>query len=216
MGEAIEAAGGRVDKFIGDGIMALFGLDQDPPEGAPQRRSPRRAAWPRRWSCSTATRRSSSTRRCAWACGVHLGPAILGQMGQAPASALTAIGDTVNVASRLEALTKEFGCQLIVSERVIERAGMAAERLAERRELDLRGRDRAAGRTGWSRTRPASPAWPRSATAPGLATGTTPARAGEGGQPRVDGFGGPGRFPTRRATWLDTPRRKGRNIDCGP
>ena len=56
--------------------------------------------------------------------GVHLGPAILGEMGMAAADSLTAIGDTVNVASRLEALTKEFGCQLVVSERVIERAGI--------------------------------------------------------------------------------------------
>jgi Adenylate and Guanylate cyclase catalytic domain len=76
--------------------------------------------------------------------GLHLGPAILGEMGHGRARSLTAIGDTVNLASRLEALAKELGCQLVVSDAVAEHA---AEALADLpcRETEVRGR---AGRLG--------------------------------------------------------------------
>ena len=118
--------------------MALFGLDRHPRSGA----------------CSALNAASGMAKALEvlnrdlaveldtplrMGIGVHMGPAILGQIGHGAASALTAIGDTVNVASRLEALTKEFGCQLIVSERVIERAGMVAEGWPSI-ELDVRGR----------------------------------------------------------------------------
>ena len=71
--------------------------------------------------------------------GLHLGHAIVGEMGHGSAVSLTAIGDTVNVASRLEALTKELGCQLIVSERLARRAGIDLEDFPLH-EVDLRGR----------------------------------------------------------------------------
>jgi hypothetical protein len=65
-------------------------------------------------------------------------------MGHGRARSLTAVGDTVNLASRLEALAKELGCQLVVSDAV---AGHAAEALADLpcRETEVRGR---AGRLG--------------------------------------------------------------------
>jgi adenylate cyclase len=73
--------------------------------------------------------------------GLHVGPVILGEMGFGRASALTAIGDPVNVASRLEELTKEFGVQLVVSARLAERAGVDLAGL-ELREIEIRGRRR--------------------------------------------------------------------------
>ena len=47
--------------------------------------------------------------------GIHAGPVIVGEMGYGHATSLTAIGDAVNTASRLEALTKELGVQLVFS-----------------------------------------------------------------------------------------------------
>jgi adenylate cyclase len=56
--------------------------------------------------------------------GIHCGPAVVGRMGYGQTVHLTAIGDTVNVASRLQDLTKEYDCQLILSEEVARQSGL--------------------------------------------------------------------------------------------
>jgi adenylate cyclase len=53
---------------------------------------------------------------------IHVGPAIIGEMGYGRTHTLTAIGDTVNTASRFETLNKQYGSQLIVSDDVVTRA----------------------------------------------------------------------------------------------
>ncbi|HEX6013493.1 MAG TPA: adenylate/guanylate cyclase domain-containing protein [Geminicoccaceae bacterium] len=138
MGEAVEAAGGRVDKFIGDGIMALFGVDAPPTAAARGSLAAARgmALGLRALNRELAVELDEPLRMGV---GVHLGQAILGEMGHGHAVSLTAIGDTVNVASRLEALTKELGCQLVVSAGVVEQAGLALDG-ERRREVDVRGR----------------------------------------------------------------------------
>jgi adenylate cyclase len=71
--------------------------------------------------------------------GIHAGHAIIGEMGYERATTLTAIGDTVNTASRLESMTKEVKAQLVVSEAVAElgRIDLSAH---PRHELSIRGR----------------------------------------------------------------------------
>ena len=71
--------------------------------------------------------------------GIHVGPAIVGEMGYGQATSVTAIGDSVNTASRLEAQSKTFGAQLVVSERVAERAGVDLSAF-ESHEIQVRGR----------------------------------------------------------------------------
>jgi adenylate cyclase len=56
--------------------------------------------------------------------GIHAGFVVVGEMGYGGTHYLTAVGDTVNTASRLEALTKQYGCELVASELVIEHAGL--------------------------------------------------------------------------------------------
>jgi adenylate cyclase len=56
--------------------------------------------------------------------GINVGPAIVGEMGYARASGLTAIGDAVNTASRLEALTKDYRADLVMARAVAERVGL--------------------------------------------------------------------------------------------
>jgi adenylate cyclase len=140
MGAAIEQAGGRVDKFIGDGIMALFGLDAGRVIAA---RSALAAARAMALGLEQLNRELAAEldEPLRIGIGLHLGPSIVGEMGYGATRSLTAIGDTVNVASRLEALTKELGCQLIVSDDLARSAGVALDGFALQ-EVDVRGRAR--------------------------------------------------------------------------
>ncbi len=138
MGHAIEEAGGHIDKFIGDGIMALFGLDSDPARGCREAIVAARGMAERLMDLNRALAHDLP-EPLRIGIGIHVGPAIVGEMGYGTAVSVTAIGDCVNTASRLETLTKSFGAQLVLSESVVERAGLA---LAEvpRHEIEIRGR----------------------------------------------------------------------------
>jgi len=140
MGRAIEAHGGRVDKFIGDGIMALFGIDQEPDTACRQALAAARAMG---FALEQLNRELAHDlpEPLRIAISLHVGPAILGEMGYRRATSLTAVGDTVNVAARLEALTKEFDVQLVTSTRLAERAGVDLGAFEERR-IEIRGRRR--------------------------------------------------------------------------
>jgi adenylate cyclase len=138
MGQAIESAGGRVDKFIGDGVMALFGVEGDVAAacrdalGAARLMSQRLAEVNR-------TLQDELAAPLRIGIGIHAGPAIVGEMGFSGAAAITAIGDAVNTASRLEALTKEYECELIVSAEVIAGAGLDRSRFRWQ-ETEIRGK----------------------------------------------------------------------------
>jgi adenylate cyclase len=71
--------------------------------------------------------------------GIHAGPAIVGEIGYAGAAPLTAVGDTVNTASRLEGLAKEYGVELVASDEVVARAGIDRNPFEWRRS-ELRGK----------------------------------------------------------------------------
>ena len=71
--------------------------------------------------------------------GLHAGPAIVGEMGYGRAISLTAIGDTVNTASRLEGATKELTCELVVSDELLRLAGVRFEHWPAHL-LEVRGR----------------------------------------------------------------------------
>ncbi|MEK9660358.1 MAG: adenylate/guanylate cyclase domain-containing protein [Alphaproteobacteria bacterium] len=108
MGEAIDAAGGRVDKFIGDGIMALFGVDRDPRVGSAQALRAARAMAARLDDLNELLA-PDLPEPLRIGIGIHCGPAIVGEMGYGEVVSFTAVGDTVNTASRLEAMTKRWG-----------------------------------------------------------------------------------------------------------
>jgi adenylate cyclase len=138
VGQAIVMAGGTVDKFIGDGVMALFGVEAGPQEGSRQALAAARDMIDQ-VSRLSVTLGDELAEPLKIGVGIHCGPAVVGRMGYGATVHLTAIGDTVNVASRLQDLTKEHGCQLIVSEEVARQAGLDAAGL-QRRELTVRNR----------------------------------------------------------------------------
>ncbi len=123
MGEAVEQSGGRIDKFIGDGVMALFGVETSS-DRACQQAVRAAAAMALKLEELNELLAADLPSPLRIGIGIHAGPAIVGEMGYASATTVTAIGDTVNTASRLEALTKEHQVQLIISHRVVELAGL--------------------------------------------------------------------------------------------
>ena len=138
MGAAIEGAGGRLDKFIGDGIMALFGVDGDPASGSRQALAAAKAMSERlvELNQSLAGDLDAPLRI---GIGLHVGPCIVGEMGYGKVRGLTAVGDTVNTASRLEGLTKDEQVQLIISEVLVTASGLAPE-TGRGTEIEVRGR----------------------------------------------------------------------------
>jgi adenylate cyclase len=72
--------------------------------------------------------------------GVHCGRAVVGEIGFRDHVVTTALGDVPNVASRLEALTKELGCEAVVSDDVLRLGGIRGDGLEPHR-AQLRGRD---------------------------------------------------------------------------
>ncbi|MFL5266780.1 MAG: adenylate/guanylate cyclase domain-containing protein [Stellaceae bacterium] len=138
MGRAIETAGGRVDKFIGDGVMALFGIESGPRAGCREALAAARLMSDRLAELNLSLR-AELDEPLRIGIGIHAGPTIVGEMGYGKASAITAIGDAVNTASRLESLTKDYDCELVVSEETIERAGLDLSDLP-RYEIEIRGK----------------------------------------------------------------------------
>ena len=141
MGQAVERAGGRVDKFIGDGVMALFGVDSGPEKGCREALAGARAMAENLAALNAALAHDLDAP-LRIGIGIHMGSVIVGEMGYARATSVTAIGDAVNTASRLESLTKDYGAQLVVSEDVIARAGADLSAYPEH-EVEIRGRQQA-------------------------------------------------------------------------
>jgi adenylate cyclase len=138
VGGAIEQAGGITNQFTGDGVMALFGVDADPVDGC------RRAllgaqAMVEGVARLSATMADELDEPLRIGIGIHTGPAVVGRMGHASTVYLTAVGDTVHVASRLQDQTKQYQAQLVISERVAERAGLDVSAFP-RHEITVRNR----------------------------------------------------------------------------
>jgi len=138
VGGAITRGGGVPNQFTGDGVMALFGVDLSAQEGC---RRALTAARGMASSIETLNRELGAElpNPLRIGIGIHVGPAIVGRMGYGEGAQLTAVGDTVNVAARLEQLTKEYGCALVMSEEVAARAELDVSALP-RHELTVRNR----------------------------------------------------------------------------
>lgn len=138
MGAAIEASGGRIDKFVGDGIVALFGVESGPEQGTREALAGARAMIERLAALNAALAHDLDAP-LRIGIGIHTGQAIVGEMGYSQARQFTAIGDTVNTASRLEALTKKYAADLLVSSDAASASGLDFSAFPED-STDIRGR----------------------------------------------------------------------------
>jgi len=137
LAEAVEDSGGYYSNFTGDGLMALFGLDVKKGVGA-------KAAL--RCALSMFERLDSLNQRLvgeletplAIGIGIHTGQAIVGRMGPPKTPIISAVGDSVNTAARLERMTRELGAPLVVSAETLRATGLHISPALT--QVSLRGR----------------------------------------------------------------------------
>lgn len=115
MARAVLDEGGILDKFTGDGLMAIFGAMSDPASGAT---AAARAALRMRHDINALNteRAARGEPTVGYGVGINTGEVVLGAVGLPERSDYTAMGDTVNTAARMESLTKELGADVIVSD----------------------------------------------------------------------------------------------------
>ena len=139
--QAVVDAGGQPNQFVGDGLLALFGLDTDP--AAACRQAMRAAAMvASNVEYMNHEFASELQEPIQFGIGIHGGEVIIGDIGFRDHTVFTALGDAVNVAARLQDMTKALNCTAIVSEDVCTNARVKPEGL-KRVEVAIRGRDQA-------------------------------------------------------------------------
>ncbi|MBT7906879.1 MAG: adenylate/guanylate cyclase domain-containing protein [Marinovum sp.] len=140
-GEAIVQSGGRIDKFIGDGIMALFtdgsGVEENSKNALLA--AGKLAEGIKELSTETSSDFGSDLK---FGIGIHAGTSVVGAMGYGENITDTAIGDCVNVASRLEQLTKEEECQLIITSDLYQRSGLSLK-VSYEKNVTVKGKSEA-------------------------------------------------------------------------
>ena len=136
-GKAITTNGGMIDKFQGDGLLAVFGRRNGPEAGCREALQAARAI-DLALDHFNAKMAEELGQPLRVGIGIHAGPLLLGRIGWGETVDMTVIGHTVNAASRLEALTKPKACQLIISRDVAEFAGWH-EAAASGESIQVRG-----------------------------------------------------------------------------
>jgi len=122
MVEAVFKYDGTLDKFIGDAIMAFWGAPEAQEDHA--QRAVRAAIEMRRAiGLFNARRKEKGLQAIECGIGIHSGPALVGNIGSTKRNNYTAIGSTVNLASRLESTTKKFHVPILISEETRKRIG---------------------------------------------------------------------------------------------
>ncbi len=137
--QAVIDAGGQPNQFVGDGLLALFGLAVDPTTAC--RQSMRAASL-------VATNVEYLNHQFVaelhepiqFGIGIHGGRVVVGDIGFRDHTVFTALGDAVNVAARLQEMTSKLNCKAIVSDEVCRLSGIDTNALT-RTEVVIRGRE---------------------------------------------------------------------------
>jgi len=136
--QAVIECGGQPNQFLGDGQLALFGLSAGRQVAC---RQALKAAAMIGANIEELNRYLKHDLRepIRFGIGIHSGEVIVGDIGYRDHMVFTALGDAVNVAARLQDMTKSLGCEAVVSEEVLATAGLAADALP-RQQVEIRGR----------------------------------------------------------------------------
>jgi adenylate cyclase len=136
--QAVIECGGQPNQFVGDGQLALFGLASNPKTAC---RQALKAAAMIAANVDELNQFLSHDLRepIRFGIGVHGGEVIIGDIGYRDHMVFTALGDAVNVAARLQDMTKSFACEAIVSEEIFITADLPADALPKQ-QVEIRGR----------------------------------------------------------------------------
>jgi adenylate cyclase len=136
--QAVIECGGQPNQFVGDGQLALFGLQASPQMAC---RQALKAAAMIAANVDELNQflKHDLSEPIRFGIGIHGGEVIIGDIGYRDHMVFTALGDAVNVAARLQDMTKNLACEVVVSEEVRITAGLAAECLPQQ-EVTIRGR----------------------------------------------------------------------------
>lgn len=137
VGAVVESNSGRVDNYMGDAILALFGVNEEPMPGLAAIRSGLGVLEVARDLSYYVERIYGKT--FAVRVGIDFGEVVFGLLGAESSARETAIGDTVNVASRLQSANKETGTEMLVSHQVYDGCTDSV-RFGRAFDLDLRGK----------------------------------------------------------------------------
>jgi adenylate cyclase len=118
MGGAVLRHGGYIDKYIGDGMMALFGIDGAEPAVASRQAVLAGMDMIRALPSLNDYLSKYVATSIEIGIGIHTGSVIVAELGHPQRRQLTAIGDAVNVASRVESATKQAGAHVLVTQEV--------------------------------------------------------------------------------------------------
>lgn len=137
--QAVLACGGQPNQFLGDGMLALFGLSVSKREAC---RQALRAAAQIAINVEELNKFLSHDLRepIRFGIGIHGGEVIVGDIGYRDHMVFTALGDPVNVAARLQDMTKALASEVVISDEVRATAGLAADALPQQ-EVPIRGRN---------------------------------------------------------------------------
>ena len=127
MTQALVASNGHYSQFTGDGLMALYGLDAADPRNGPADAVRGAQQMLERLDQLNYRLRSDLREPLRIGIGIHFSEAIVGAMGPPRSQIITAIGDAVNTCARLESLTKEYGCAVVISRQAAEAAGLSPD-----------------------------------------------------------------------------------------
>ncbi|MBR1284322.1 adenylate/guanylate cyclase domain-containing protein [Bradyrhizobium sp. AUGA SZCCT0177] len=135
--DILDRHGGIVNKFLGDGFLALFGAPFDAGNAAH-----RAVAAAREMLEANERANQASSWPLRIGIGIHVGEVVAGNIGSPRRKEYTVIGDTVNFASRLEALNKDFNSQFLISEAVHDALGEECRDAVALGEVPVRGYER--------------------------------------------------------------------------
>jgi adenylate cyclase len=135
--EILDRHGGIVNKFLGDGFLALFGAPFEAEDPAH-----RAVSAAREMLAAMAQINKDSSWPLRIGIGIHFGEVVAGNIGSPRRKEYTVIGDTVNFASRLEALNKDFDSQLLISSSVRDVLGDDGRDAVSLGEVPVRGYDK--------------------------------------------------------------------------